>query len=211
MPAVRHNITLINMLDGSVDGHKAGCADIKKAKGSYGDRPWTFYVSSKNDAWLSYNSDFYAECPSHDKCDEEQGRCDNAYDIHWLPCANEVPEFDTTTNNSNTNNKEITMNTITTANLFDADITTAREALVALKVKGDRADMVNALLAADGADARDSVVESYAAGELRRGLRHFALVFEGRDDQTTADVFWALRDDIDEDDDTMFRVEVEAV
>lgn len=92
-------------------------------------------------------------------------------------------------------------------NAFLADITTAREALVALKVKGERADMVNALLTAESDDARDAVVEGYAAGELRRGLRHFALVFEAKADQETADIFWALRDDIDEDDDTMFRVE----
>jgi hypothetical protein len=101
---------------------------------------------------------------------------------------------------------EITMNTITTTQ-FDVDLTVAREALVALKVKGERADMALALLNAGSADERDSVLEGYAAGELRRAFRHYALVFEGRGDQETADVFWALRDDIDEDDDTMFRVE----
>lgn len=99
------------------------------------------------------------------------------------------------------------MNTNTNTNAFLADLTAARDALVALKVKGERADMALALLNADSDDARDAVVEGYAAGELRRAFRHFALVFEGRNDQDTADVFWALRDDIDEDDDIMFRVE----
>lgn len=204
MPA--HKITLINMADGSVAGHKAGCADIKRGAASHADRPWTFSVANKVEAWEAYNSDFFAECLSHEGCDESKAVCSNAYTIEWLPCAAHVPTFDSSTssNNSNTNTKEITMNT----NAFITDITTARNALVALKVKGERADMVNALLNAATDDERDAVVEGYAAGELRRGLRHFALVFEGKADQDMADVFWALRDDIDEDDDTMFRVEL---
>jgi hypothetical protein len=108
--------------------------------------------------------------------------------------------------------QEIIMNTNTTTvavSTFDADLAIAAAAVVSLKVKGDRADMVNALLTAGSADERDAVIEGYAAGELRRGLRHFALVFEGKGEQEIADAFWALRDDIDEDDDTMFRVDTE--
>lgn len=101
------------------------------------------------------------------------------------------------------------INTNTVAvSTFAHDLAIAAAAVVSLKAKGDRADMVNALLTADGDDARDAVVEGYAAGELRRGLRHFALVFEGKAQQEIADAFWALRDDIDEDDDTMFRTEL---
>jgi hypothetical protein len=210
MPS-KFNIVLINMADGSVAGHGAGCGDIKRNSGSYADAPWGLSVATKHEAWVAYNSDFLAECYDDANHDEAAGVCHNAYTIHWLPCAAHVPEFNTSNTNptSNTNNKENTaMNTNTNTNAFLADITTAREALVALKVKGERADMVNALLAADGDDARDAVVEGYAAGELRRGFRHFALVFEAKGEQDTADVFWALRDDIDEDDDTMFRVEL---
>lgn len=93
----QYNVALVNMTDGSVQGHKAGCADLKKHanKRHFADEAWELEVSSKNEAWLNYNSDFLAECYTHDDvCDESKSVCANAYDIKWLPCANHVPEFD---------------------------------------------------------------------------------------------------------------------
>lgn len=77
-------ITLVNMTDGSVQGHKAGCADLtrrRRTKVRQANEPWTFSVTSKHDAWTEYNSDFLAEGP-------ESGN----YQIDWLPCADEVPQ-----------------------------------------------------------------------------------------------------------------------
>lgn len=77
-----HSITLINMDDGSVAGHKAGCADIKKqANKFYSDDPWTFEVSVKHDAWLEYNMDFI-----------QQGEDAGTYPIGWRPCAKHVSQ-----------------------------------------------------------------------------------------------------------------------
>lgn len=81
MTATQHQITLINLTDGTVDGHAAGCADIKRRTRNHADEPWTFAVATKHDAWLEYNTDFLAE-------GEESGQ----YDINWLPCAKHVPQ-----------------------------------------------------------------------------------------------------------------------
>jgi hypothetical protein len=77
-----HSITLINMSDGSVAGHKAGCADIAKyVRKLFIDDPWTFEVSTKHEAWVNYNCDFLAE-------GEESGQ----YSIDWKACAKHVPQ-----------------------------------------------------------------------------------------------------------------------
>lgn len=78
-----HNIALISISDGDVQGHKAGCADLTRGKARR-STAWEFEVEDKAHAWLDYNSDFLAE-----------GGEDNAYHIHWLPCAKRVPEGDT--------------------------------------------------------------------------------------------------------------------
>ena len=91
MSTTTHTITLVNLKDGLVQGHKAGCADLK-ATTHHADKPWTLEVEDKNAAWLAYNSDFIAECVEHeDFCNEDRGVCSNAWGIHWLPCANHVP------------------------------------------------------------------------------------------------------------------------
>lgn len=77
---VLHPITLITMHDGSVAGHKAGCADIAKAKDLGDGEPWTFSVANKREAFLEYNVDFIAE-----------GGEENAWVIDWRNCANHVP------------------------------------------------------------------------------------------------------------------------
>lgn len=76
----KYEITLINIADGSVEGHKAGCADIKRGK-NHADLPWSFSVDSKREAYLEYNADFIAE----------SGEEDGHYDINWKPCANHIP------------------------------------------------------------------------------------------------------------------------
>lgn len=99
----------------------------------------------------------------------------------------------------------------TNINTFNTDLNTARETLASLNLKGDRPKMVAELLAAETDDAREAVVEKFGAGHLRRGLRQLARRFEGKatPNQDLADVFWALRDDLDESDDTIFRVELD--
>jgi hypothetical protein len=79
-----HNIALVNITDGTVHGHKAGCADLTRgALRRHADEAWTFEVEDKADAWFNYNSDFLSE-----------GGEDNAYEIQWAPCAKHVPEGD---------------------------------------------------------------------------------------------------------------------
>lgn len=77
-----YSVALVNMRDGSVQGHKGDCADLKRGK-SYADEPWVLDVEDKAQAWLEYNVDFIAE-----------GGEENAWDIKWLPCADHVPAGD---------------------------------------------------------------------------------------------------------------------
>lgn len=92
---VHYQVVTMNMRDGSVQGHAHGCADLKRGKAKFAEPSQAndfMDVESKHDAWLDYNADFIAEC-EHDGCDPEAGRCNNAYDIQWLPCADAVPAF----------------------------------------------------------------------------------------------------------------------
>lgn len=78
---VHYQVVLMNMRDGSVQGHAAGCADLKRGKAKFAepqqaDEVWD--VEVKEDARESYNADF----------DEET---DGWYDIDWLPCAKHIP------------------------------------------------------------------------------------------------------------------------
>lgn len=79
-----HAIALVNLADGTVAGHKAGCSDLKRGKHGpkqQQDEPWEFEVETKAEAWYAYNSDFIAE-----------GGPENAYEIDWAPCTKRVPE-----------------------------------------------------------------------------------------------------------------------
>ena len=77
-----HNIALVNITDGSVQGHKAGCADLSRGKlRRHADQVWNMEVETKHEAWVAYNGDFLAEGP-------ESGQ----YEIQWLPCAKHVPQ-----------------------------------------------------------------------------------------------------------------------
>jgi hypothetical protein len=101
-PAAKFGVVLRNMTDGSVEGHAAGCADLKrKAKrgaAQPSDEPWALTVSSKHEAWAEYNADFIAECEQgaegaeHDH--EKDEDCDHSWGINWLPCADAVPARD---------------------------------------------------------------------------------------------------------------------
>ena len=87
-------IVTMNMKDGSVQGHAAGCADLKRGKAKFAEPKQAGcvqHVNSKWEAWEDYNSDFIAEHDHADTCDPENGLCDNAYEIEWLPCADHVP------------------------------------------------------------------------------------------------------------------------
>lgn len=72
-----YKVQLVNMTDGSVCGHKAGCSDLKKLAQRHDVLP-VEEIATKHDAWLDYNSDFLAEGSG-------------AYDIDWKACANHVP------------------------------------------------------------------------------------------------------------------------
>lgn len=103
-------IETLNRADGSVDGHRAGCADIARiAKKERLDRSGSWDVSSKKQAWEDYNADFIAECEADDpsQCDHEA----HCYEINWLPCANHVPA---TADDASTTQKENDMSTTAT-------------------------------------------------------------------------------------------------
>ncbi len=89
-----HTVTLVNMTDGTVSGHKALCADLKRTR-DHASEPWTLEVANKIEAWKEYNADFLAECDEHeDFCNEDRGICSHAWDIRWAACADGVPEGD---------------------------------------------------------------------------------------------------------------------
>jgi hypothetical protein len=71
-----HAVTLVNMTDGSVQGHRTGCSDLSKKLKKM--ESCELEVASKAMARAEYNADF----------DEET---DGWYEIEWLPCANHVP------------------------------------------------------------------------------------------------------------------------
>lgn len=77
-----HSIALVNIYDGTVQGHKAGCADLSRGQlRRHADQAWNLEVEHKHEAWISYNIDFLNE-------GEESG----AYDIDWKACTKHVPQ-----------------------------------------------------------------------------------------------------------------------
>lgn len=79
-------------------------------------------------------------------------------------------------------------------------LTAARDAYSTLRRgTGQRPLAVTAFLEATTDDERDMAIEAWGAGFVRRGLREAAIFFDGKDDSETANVFWALRDSIDDD------------
>lgn len=177
-----HKITLINLRTGEVEGHAAGCADIKRGKAKHADAPWTFSVSTKADARAEYNADF----------DEAT---DGWYDINWLPCADHVPsEFRPTglnrtpsttrststkssKSNSKTNQKGTTMNKNTKSGVrvtvLDGDnlsFTWTEKAEAKWgKRQGDRYTIGAAFIEADKA-GREAILTVIPAGRVRRAL-----------------------------------------
>lgn len=94
---VHYQVVTMNMKDGSVQGHAHGCADLKRGKSKFAEPSQAndfMDVTCKHDAWLDYNADFLPECWDHENCDEAAGRCANAYEIQWAPCADAIPAFD---------------------------------------------------------------------------------------------------------------------
>ena len=77
-------------------------------------------------------------------------------------------------------------------------LTAARDAFADLRRsdKSDRTNAVRDLLAAETAEQRDDVVAEYGAWLVRKGLRVAALSSK---DEEVANVFWMLRDSIDDD------------
>jgi hypothetical protein len=96
-------------------------------------------------------------------------------------------------------------------NTFNNDLTVARKAMESLNLKGLRPQAVRAFLEATTDDQREDAVAEWGAGMVRRGLRQIAQRFDRKQDEETADVFWALRDDIDEETGDVFRVEAAEV
>lgn len=88
----------------------------------------------------------------------------------------------------------------TTANTTAFLLSAAKDAYSTLRrTKGQRPLAVAAFLDANTDDERDMAIESWGAGFVRRGLREAAVFFQNHDDEETANVFWSLRDMIDED------------
>ena len=90
--AGRYGVGLVNMVDGSVQGHAAGCRDLRHSD-KHADMAWTLEVADKHEAFVAYNSDFIDEA-------EAEGAEDpfyNTYAINWLPCADHVPAGETAT------------------------------------------------------------------------------------------------------------------
>lgn len=78
------SVVTMNMRDGSVQGHAAGCADLKRGIKKFAEPSQAEYaetVETKAQAWENYNADFLAEGSG-------------AYEIDWLPCAKHVPAGD---------------------------------------------------------------------------------------------------------------------
>jgi len=78
---IHYQVTVMNMRDGSVQVHGAGCADLKRGKNFaekyQADELWD--CVDREDIREAYNADF----------DEET---DGWYDMTWMPCASHVPD-----------------------------------------------------------------------------------------------------------------------
>jgi hypothetical protein len=78
---VHFQVAVMNMKDGSVQVHGAGCADLKRGKNFaekfQADEVWD--CIDREDIREAYNADF----------DEET---DGWYDMTWMPCASHVPD-----------------------------------------------------------------------------------------------------------------------
>lgn len=78
---VHFQVAVMNMRDGSVQVHGAGCADLKRGKNfaekfQAGD---VWHCEDREDIREAYNADF----------DEET---EGWYEMTWMPCASHVPE-----------------------------------------------------------------------------------------------------------------------
>ena len=77
-----HSIAIVNLADGTVQAHKAGCADLSRGTlRRHASEAWNLEVDTRHEAWVEYNIDFLEEGP-------ESGQ----YEITWLPCAKHVPQ-----------------------------------------------------------------------------------------------------------------------
>lgn len=83
-------------------------------------------------------------------------------------------------------------------NTFKSDVKTARTAVEGLNLKGTRPAAVLAFLVAQGNSNSIVVPDDLSAGTVRRGLRQLARRFDHAGDADMADVFWALRDDVED-------------
>jgi hypothetical protein len=84
------------------------------------------------------------------------------------------------------------VNTITT------DLARAHAIMVETNPKAERLLVVKEFTAPTTTDQeREDLTFTYTAGVVRRGFRQMALRMEKAGRQDDADVFWALRDDID--------------
>jgi hypothetical protein len=86
----------------------------------------------------------------------------------------------------------------TNTNTFQADVAISTKALEALNLKGTRPAAVRAFLAGQEGQSEVTPVDGLSAGTVRRGLRQLARRFDHQGDVETAEVFWALRDDVED-------------
>lgn len=83
-------------------------------------------------------------------------------------------------------------------NTLTADVARAFEIMVETDPKAERLLVVKEMVKPDATtQEREDFTYTYTPGWVRRGFRQMALRLEKAGRQDDADVFWALRDDID--------------
>ena len=83
-------------------------------------------------------------------------------------------------------------------NTLATDLATANKVMIATAPKAERLQVVALMVNPNTTDEeREDFTVTYTPGYVRRGFRQMALRLEKAGNQDVADVFWALRDDID--------------
>jgi hypothetical protein len=100
-----------------------------------------------------------------------------------------------------------TVMSVNTVNNLTTDLARAHEIMVEVNPKAERLLVVKEFTAPETTDQeREDFTFTYTPGVVRRGFRQMALRMEKAGRTDDAEVFWALRDDIDPYDGWFTRV-----
>lgn len=133
---IHYQVTVMNMVDGSVQVHGAGCADLKRGK-NFAEKYQANDVwdcKDREDIREAYNADF----------DEET---DGWYDMTWMPCASHVPA----------RTEDVTLEDVASAVERSQDVTVKRGRIWTYIYRGED------LLAEVRTDAADAVIAALQA------------------------------------------------